>query len=165
MAFLVDHGFARAERHGHLRERHLGIAAIELAHDAFGALAVARHEQHGFTRIDRGERPLDALIDGELARVAPAAQVDERGGMTAPPQDVHRIERAVRLADRRQKLARGAQELGAAQVPRGQHVVHALQVPAYAVDAAANELVGGRRIEPALDEALVDADQVLLEAA
>ena len=158
---LVDDRLVGLELHRHLAEGDLGVAAVELPHDALDALGVAGDHHHLPGRVDALERLADALVDGERLVVVEAGEVEEQRLDPLGLEDLHAVEGAVGLADGGQHLAAGQQDVLAPQVAGGQDVVHRVQVLLELGHALLDEGVGHRQGEPERLEALVD----LLELA
>lgn len=163
VVFLMDDGFLGSEQDRDLGKGDFRIAPIELAHDAFCTFGVACGETDGREGVDCFEAGLDALVDGQLPAVFPAAQVYKGRVVAAILQDVGGVEGAVHFAERGQQFARGKQQGRAGHVARSQHVIHAAQDVDGQVNMVADEVVGFLQIKACGHEGLVQFEQAVAQ--
>ncbi|MNV05849.1 hypothetical protein D3C71_962020 [compost metagenome] len=138
----MDHGLGGAHFHGDLAEGDLGITAVKLAHDAFGALGIASGHHHLVAQVQALEALRNALVNGPGFVVVKTGQVHQDGVDAIDLEDLDRVERAVRLANGGQHFARGQQHILAAQIAAGQHVLHGVQVLTRLANALVDEGIG-----------------------
>ena len=154
--FLVDHGLVGLDLDGDLAEGDFGVAAIELAHDAFRALGVAGGHDHAVGDIHALEAVVDALVNRPGLVVVKAGQVHQDGRHAIGLEDFDRVEGAVRFADGGEDLACCQQHVVAVQVAAGQHAVHGLQVVTRLGNALVDEGIGHVQRQADIGEAGVD---------
>ena len=140
--FLVDHGLGGAHFHGDLAEGDFRIAAVKLAHDAFGALGVAGGHHHLVAQVQALEAVGNALVNGPGFVVVKTSQIHQHSVDAVGLEDLDRVERAVRFTNRCQHFARCQQHILAAEVAAGQHMVHGVEVFAGLANALVHKGVG-----------------------
>ena len=161
---LVDDRLGGVHQHGDARERHFGVAAVEIAHHAVAAMGVAGDDGQLRRKIGLFERRHDALVERRLGVVAPAGEVDEAGVDAVLTQQHRRVVGAVRLAKGRQHLAHGHQMLVEAEMPVGTQALQVEQAAPDALDAVAHESVGGVAVGMITENVAIDRLHVVGDA-
>jgi len=143
----VDDRLAGTGSGGDLRKGDLAVAAIEGVHQAFAAVRVTGGDHQFAGQVHLGETVAHHVLEGQRRVAVPAGQVDHLGVDAAVLERQHRIEGAVRFAERGEHLADLHQVFVELEVAVGAQALQATHALAGVVQARVDELVGRAQLE------------------
>ena len=161
--FLVDDCLAGAGGGGDLGKGDFAVAPVEGIHQAFAAVRIAGGDDQLAAQVHLGEAVADHFLEGQRCIAVPAGEVDHLGVDAAVLERQHRIEGAVRFAQRGEHFANLHQMLVELEVAIGTEALQAAHAFAGIVDARIDELVGGAQLEVAGEQLGIPADHALAD--